>query len=102
MKIKLTTLERLAIPSICPAKDNIDRLLIRKSILEKVELKPEEATEIGLTQEGTNLAWNKNIEDIEAELSEIEVNYMRNCINELSNKKELHASMIELYQKIKA
>lgn len=102
--MKLTLIERLALPSICPEKDNIDRLLIRKSILAKTDLTPEQSKELELKQEGQQLFWKKGVkaaEDIDVKFSEIEANYLRSCMNELSNKKELHASMIDLYQKVK-
>lgn len=101
-KIKLSTLERLSLSTILPEKDNIDRLIIRKSILAKTEIGIEESEKIGLKQEGSKLFWNEEGKvEKEHEFSEVEMNYMRNCINELSNKKELHATMVELYQKIK-
>ena len=100
--MKLTIQDRLILGSVCPEKDNIDRLLIRKSIMEQVKIEPEESKLIELKHEGTKFSWNKEKEtEMDAKLSEVETNYLRNCISELSNKKELHASMVELYLKIK-
>jgi hypothetical protein len=100
--IKLSTLERLSLPTILPDKDNIDRLLIRKSIVEKTEIGIEESNKIELKQEGSVLRWNAEGKfEKDYDFSETEINYMKNCIDDLSNKKELRASLIDLYQKIK-
>jgi hypothetical protein len=101
-KIKLSTLERLSLSTILPEKDNIDRLLLRKGIIEKVEITPDEAKEIELKQVGSSLTWNDKAKDKEVELLEVEMNYLNNCLDELSNKKEFPYSMLNIYQKLKS
>ena len=100
-KLSLKVIERINISNICPPKDNIERLITRKSILEKVDFTPEESEKINLKLEGNKYTWKEDTpSEKKIEFSEVEMSYLKSCITELSNKKELHADMISLYDKI--
>jgi len=108
--MKLTTIdmgiaERLTLGQICPATDGIDRLILRKEILEKTAISGSEAELIGLKSEmkekgGSTLQWNlEKAVDKPIQFSDGEMTYIKSVFQKLNEKKELHASQVDLYQK---
>lgn len=103
-KIEITINDRLSLGQLCPATDGIDRLILRKEILEKIAIRGAEAEAIGLRSEkegnGASIKWNVEKEAaIAVEFTEGEMTYIKSVFQKLNEKKELHASQIELYQK---
>lgn len=106
MIINISFLDRISISQICPANDSIDRLIIRRELLEKVKITGAESEALNLRSEtgdkGVSYKWdNKDallmIKDID--FTDGEVTYLRSILQKLSEKKELHATQIDLYQK---
>lgn len=103
-KIEININDRLSLGQVCPATDGIDRLILRKEILEKIAIRGAEAEAIGLKSEkdgnGTNIKWNVEKEaPVAVEFTEGEMTYIRSVFSKLNEKKELHASQVDLYQK---
>lgn len=105
--MKLTFSDRLCILSICPDKDNVDRLCIRKELLNKVEISSEEFTGIEYKKiqvdNGYYYSWDKEKQhnyEIDIELSGPEKNYLISILHEINQKKEIHVSQLDFYMKI--
>ena len=86
-----------------PKKAGLQDLLIVKGINEKINFNQDEVKLLqfkSINKNGT-LTWNKNIEEKEIGLSDIELNFLKDRISELDRNKEITLDMVDTISKIK-
>ena len=103
MKMKLNVKDRINIGAMMPKKAGLQDLLIVKGINEKINFNQDEVKLLqfkSINKNGT-LTWNKNIEEKEIGLSDIELNFLKDRISELDRNKEITLDMVDTISKIK-
>ena len=97
MRHALTLLDRILLPNSLPAKDSFDKLVIRNDVLEKVNLDQEDLEKYKVQSVGGQTKWEPNEDTFEIDFTEAEINYVRETLRGLSDKKELSHQHVRLY-----
>lgn len=97
---ELSLLDRLTLGTVLPTKGNFEYLLVRGDILEKIKVTTAETVELGITQAGESITWNKeaSAKRWPYEFTESECSTIKTKLKEMSDKQELSAELMPLYK----
>lgn len=102
--MKLSIKERIELPLILPEKSSFEKLIIKRDLLQKVDLSQQEIEEfkISSTDDG-RITWfvPEGKSDIkEFDLTNLEKTFLRDLLRSLSEKEELPDSFVEVYKQL--
>jgi len=97
-KKELTLADRMHFPKLLPDKDSFERLLIREGILEKCIITNEDVKKHSIKTEAGQISWVNDEITYKYEFTETENTYIRECLQDLSKKKELTSNALGLYK----
>lgn len=95
--MKLTVENRLHLLGLLPAKGAIATLMIADELKQKLSFSKEERKEAGIKAEGAVTTWSKNTEK-DIEITEEEINLIKNQFAELDKAKSVPAAYITTYK----
>jgi hypothetical protein len=97
--LSLTLLSRVLLPSIFPEVGSYVEHIINSSIKKKVELTVEEIEKFGVQEVPGGLLWDKAFdnETFEIELSEREIEQLKDRLKKTDDEKRLHFGLINLF-----
>ena len=97
--INMKILDRLVLQNILPNKTSFEDLIIRKDILQKVEITQEELNLIEFKTVENKLTWD-GTKDPNKEIifTESEKNLIKKSLKSISEKNELEENMMDLYK----
>lgn len=100
MELKIK--ERLLLGSLYPEKSDLLKQLVIKDIIRKTEITPEEAEKLELKNDGGKIVWNsaKDV-PVEIDLSDSEVNFLKDQVARLDTAGEITQNIVELCLYIK-
>jgi len=100
--MNLTVADRLQVPSFFQEKAGIDTLLLQRGIREKLSLSDEEKKQINFRVEGNRFLWdNTEAPEVDVELTEAELEYLRERVRELSKQGSLIEEQLDLVLKLR-
>lgn len=99
--VKLSFLDRVMITTLFPREWTFSKLIIRKDVLDKVEIKQQDFVNYEIVEQGWNLKWNpeKTPEFFDIEFTELENWEISENLRQLSNEWKMTIQHIDLYRK---
>ena len=95
--MKLTVKDRLNIGTFFPAESDLVTQILVKGIRDKVEVNSEEANEINLKQQGTQLLWDTTkAKDKEITFNEAEIKFLKEQVTRLDQEKKINQDNVDL------
>ena len=103
MKIKLTGIDRVIIPSILPQEGDLLQQTTVKAIIELVEIKPDEFEYYGITLDKEMMLWNseKILQEKEFDITKPYQQVLKSAVEDLDNRKKINLQMLDTCIKIK-
>lgn len=99
MKVKLGVADRIQLSSVLPGKDNYINLMLRDSVLSAVKFSREEIEDWSIKTTEGGITWDGGKEkEIEADFSDVEVEYLRVALEKLNSEKSLTPENFNLYK----
>ena len=100
--MKLSVKERFTLPALYPKKGNMLEQSLVKEINEKTVLTSEEITKYKVKRTPSGFQWNgKEAKDLEVELSQVEVDFLKEQVERLDKVKEITQELYDVCKKIK-
>jgi len=102
LKIKLGLYERLLVKGILPQEDSFTNLILRKDLIEKIEITQEEIKKFEIKSVENGAVWNsKGQKDkLELEISSLEGKYLSEVLKKLDSEKKLSFALVDIYEAI--
>ena len=98
-KAVFTIAERISIVQVMPEKDNFEGLIIREEIINKVKITSDEIEAHNIeTDKNGGISWQDNGVTFNYDFNMPQINYLRENLRELSEKKELNAALLNIYK----
>ena len=89
--------ERLLLPTLLPAKDSFEKLIIRKDVLAKIEFSQAEVRDFGMETVENQIKWKKS-PLVDVTFTDAEKNYVRDGLKKASEAQSLTTQHIPLYE----
>ncbi len=106
--MKLTFIDRILISELYPEKSNMVTLRLIKGMREKVDFTPPEILKYKMNTEvqglARNVTWDPELNplvDFDITLTDSEIGYLQDRINELDKNSSIPSTLLELCEKIK-
>ena len=100
--MKLSVKERFTLPALYPKKGNMLEQSLVKEINEKTVLTSEEIAKYKVKRTPSGFQWNeKEAKDLEVELSQVEVDFLKEQVERLDKVKEITQELYDVCKKIK-
>jgi len=97
--LELTLLSRVLLPSIFPEVGSYVEHIVNSSIKKKVELTVEEIEKYKVQEVPGGLVWDKTFDTVlfDIEVSEREVEHLKDRLQKADDEKRLHYGLINLF-----
>jgi len=101
--MNLTILDRIILPNILPAEGSFDTLILKKDVLEKVQITQKELEKYEIRAEEGRVIWNEAGAkyELEVELTELETKLVTEQLKKLDDDNKLDDNTVNLYKKFK-
>lgn len=100
--MKLNIADRINLINIFPAESGMVQQILVKDIAKKVEFTQDEIKEVNLVQKDGMITWTpEKAKDKEVEFTEMELNFLRECVDTLDKNKKISQQLIDLCLLIK-
>ncbi len=101
MEIKLSVKERLNLVSHFPNEDSYSNLIIRKDLINKIELNQVEIEKLKVKSQNNQITWDSSQEiEIKVALTNPEKSYISEILKKLDSERKLNSELIAIYEKI--
>jgi hypothetical protein len=92
--------DRVMITPFLPEKGGFTTMIVKRDLLEKIQLTQAEILEIGLTEQPNGgLRWQKELE-VGFELTDLEIKMLKDGAKRLDQNEALTTDLVDLYKKI--
>lgn len=98
--MKLSLRDRIILTTIFPKETSFEKMIIKKEILKKIDITPDEVKEYEIVSSEKGIQWNiKGSEKkVEFELSESELNFIATLLKELSTQEKITDELYDIYK----
>lgn len=93
--------DRITLMVLLPQKGSFTDLILRKDILNKIELTQEEILEFGVTSTETGITWKPNDKQFDINFTDLEKDLIKKSLKELDDKKEAQPDHLTLWELFK-